>query len=237
MRSTSRRLGAPSGRSERSSTLAGTASKRSWSELARRDCLHDLEASLEGRAARVEVGFEEELGQSRFSVAADIVADLFEAAEERAAILPLRARVELERSPRDDLERARIAARLLGGGLDVGHERCHLLQGNIAAIEAVVCDGAPDDGGPVAADGDGRMRHLHGTRLDVGPRHAIELARELHGILAPDGSEAAEELVASPAARGVGHAHRVELVHGPAEAQADVETSPRDDVEGGELLG
>src|SRR5262250_2641887 len=83
-------------------------------------------------------------------------------------------------SPRDDLERARIAARLLGGGLDVGHERCHLLQGDVAAIEAVVRDGAPDDGGPVAPDGDGRMRHLHGTRLDAGPRHAIELARELH---------------------------------------------------------
>src|SRR5215468_170380 len=217
MRSTSRRLGAPCGSSERSSTLAGAASKRSWSELARRHRLHDLEAPLEGRAARVEVGLEEELGQPRLRIAVDVFADLFEAAEERAAILALRARVELERSPRDDLERARIAARLLGGGLDVGHERCHLLQGNIAAIEAVVCDGAPDDGGPVATDGHGRMRHLHGTRLDAGPRHAIELARELHGILVPNGSEAAEELVAAPAARRVGHAHRIELVHGPAE--------------------
>src|SRR5262252_4995145 len=229
MRSTSRRLGAPSGRSERSSTLAGTASKRSWSELARRHCLHDLEASLEGRAARVEVGFEEEFGQSRFRVAADVLADLFEAAEERAAILPLRARVELERSPRDDLERARIAACLLGGSLDIGHEGRHLLQGNVAAVEAVIRDGAPDDGGPVATDGHGRMRRLHRARLDAGPRHAIELARELHGILAPDGSEAAEELVASPAARRVGHAHRIKLIHGPAEAQADVEAPPGKD--------
>src|SRR3970040_175914 len=74
---------------------------------------HDLEGALEGDAARVEVGLEEELGQAGLGVAAHILADLAERAPERPALLALRARVEVKAAARHDPERRRVPAPLL----------------------------------------------------------------------------------------------------------------------------
>ena len=79
-----------------------------------------FEGALEGDAARVEVGLEEELGQAGFAVAAYVLSDLVQRAPQGAAILALRGVVDPVRAPAHDVEPGRV---LSEGGRRVLHSR------------------------------------------------------------------------------------------------------------------
>src|SRR2546426_4606786 len=94
----------------------------------RRELLHDLEDAVEVRAAGLEVGLEEELGEAGFRVARDVLADLGEGAPERAPARALRGVVDDVGATADDVERGRVAAGRAGGVLDLGDQRRDLGQ-------------------------------------------------------------------------------------------------------------
>ena len=171
-------------------------------------------------------------------VALDVVADLLERAEQGAPARALRLRRRA----------GTCRGRPPGAAKDPVPARS-------AAVRSSVTSGATRSSGTlpplkpsawvtarrtaadaVAADGDGRVRRLEGPGPDEGPRHSVELAVELDGLLGPDRLQAGEELVGAAAALVEGHADRVVLVARPADAEPDVEAAPGDLVQRGELL-
>src|SRR5262249_61303635 len=104
---------------------------------------------------------QEELGHPELRIAAHVLVDLLDRAEEGAPHAAPRRVVRVELSAADDLEPRRVAARALGlfaQGLD---ERRDAIEGHVATVEAVTeRHRAPDRGHPVSTDDDRGMRRL-----------------------------------------------------------------------------
>src|SRR5262249_41236547 len=189
-----------------------------------RELLHDGENEVELGAPGLEVGLEEQLREAGLGVTLDVLADLRERAPQGAPLLALRCVVDHVRTAADDGQRRSVAADRRGGALALANQGRALGEWDVAAVESVAeRDRALDDGWTVAADGDRRVRLLHGLGLNDRLRQPVELTLELRGLVFPDGPKAPDEFVAAPAAPLVRYARGLVFVARPSDAKADVE--------------